>query len=74
MKKILQGECTHEVKVTRMFDGYGVRVYTNGELNAETKVRDRIDIGPAAKDLLRWEDKLGNISDYASASRHRQKT
>jgi len=62
---------THEVKVTRIGDGWNVRIYTNGEVNQETRVYDRTRIGPVAREMLRWEDKCGNISKAASAARKR---
>lgn len=69
---LMQGECSHEVKVTRIpGKGYGVRVFTNGKLNQEATAPTRADIGPVARSLLRMEDKCGNISNYASRARHR---
>jgi hypothetical protein len=43
----------------------------NGELNAENRCRGKAHIGAACRDLLRWESKLGNWSDYADNSRSR---
>lgn len=71
MQRCLLGKVKHEVKVTRMQEGYGVRVYTDGELNQETRVDDRSQIGYAARDMLRWEDKCGNLSELAGAARAR---
>jgi len=71
MQNVMVGECVHEVKVTRLGSGWGVRVFTNGVLNQQTTVYSRQDIGAAARDMLRMEDKCGNISDYASRARHR---
>ena len=71
MQRCLMGDVEHEVRVTRMQDGYGVRVFTNGELNQEMRVDSRNEIGKAARDMLRWEDKCGNISAFASAARKR---
>jgi hypothetical protein len=72
-KKIGAGRCEHRVAVTRIGDGYNIRVYLNDELNQESRVYDRMFIQPEAKDMLRWEDKMGNYSDYADSARHRNK-
>lgn len=69
--RVMLGDCEHEVKVTRLADGWGVRVFTNGVLNQETTVYSRADIGAAARGMLRMEDKCGNISKFASAARYR---
>ncbi len=70
-QKVAIGACTHEVTVRRIGKWWHCRVFTNGQLNQECKVNQRSHIGAACRDLLRWEDKCGNISDYASAARHR---
>jgi hypothetical protein len=72
-QKVGAGACTHEVKVTRIGDGYNIRVFVNGTLNQESRVYDRAFISAEARDMLRWEDKLGNISKYADRARHRLK-
>ena len=72
MKKVLQGEAAHTVKVTRIKGhGYGVRVLVDGAVNQEALAATRGDIGIVAKQLLRMEDKCGNISDFAHSARHR---
>lgn len=72
MKKVMQGEVAHTVKVTRIKGhGYGVRVLVNGAVNQEALAPTREDIGKVAKDLLRMEDKCGNLSHFADSSRHR---
>lgn len=63
--------CTHEIKVTYLGKGlYGCRCFTNGILNQEIRVTKNL-IRKACRDMLRWEDKCGNWSDYAHSSRHR---
>lgn len=72
MNRVLLGNVTHEVKVTRIpGKGYGVRIFTNGELNQEALAETRVDIGRIARDLLRMEDKCGNLSNYADRARFR---
>lgn len=61
----------HEVKVTKIGSGWNVRVYTNGEVSQEVRVFDRSRIGIAAREMLRWEDKCGNLSKFASNARNR---
>jgi hypothetical protein len=71
MKRVLLGECQHEISVRKIGNGYNVRVFVNGELNQEARCVDRSGIGYTARSLLRWEDKCGNISKFASAARAR---
>lgn len=70
-KRVLLGPVKHDVEVRRIGDGYNIRVYVNGELNQEARVPNKSMISFAARSLLRWEDKCGNISDFASAARAR---
>ena len=71
IQRCLVGECSHEVKVTRINGNYHVRVFLNGSLNQEAVTYDRSDIAYTCKTLLRWEDKCGNISQFASSARER---
>lgn len=72
MKVIIGGAVKHEIKVTRIKTKlWGVRCFTNGILNQEIQVQCKADIGVAAADMLRLEDKCGNHSDQATASRER---
>jgi phage-related protein len=73
LQRMLQGSCEHRVQVTRIGDGYNIRVFTNDTLNQEARVYDRQHIGTEAKSMLRMEDKCGNISKYADAARFRNK-
>jgi hypothetical protein len=36
MQRMLQGACEHKVVVTRIGDGYNIRVYMNDTLNQES--------------------------------------
>lgn len=72
IQRMFLGVVTHQIRVTRIKSGtWGVRCYTNGELNQEIQVHTRGDIGRAAREMLRMEDKCGNISLYADAARTR---
>ena len=73
MKRVLLGQCEHEVQVRKIGNGYNVRIYVNGELNQEARCQSKSDISYTARDLLRWEDKCGNISAFASAARERHR-
>lgn len=72
MRSMMMGDVDHEIKVTNIGGKYHCRLFTNGKLNQEVAVSDRSLIGPACTEMLRWEDKMGNKSDYASSARKRQ--
>jgi hypothetical protein len=71
MKRLLLGEVEHEVTVRNINGSYHCRVFVNGELNQEAVCYSKRDIGYTCRNLLRWEDKCGNISKFASAARER---
>lgn len=71
LQNMLLCECEHSVKVTRIGDGWNIRVFTNQKLNQEARVYDRMDIRKEIHSMLRMEDKCGNISQMASRSRDR---
>ena len=61
----------HDIKVTRIGKGWNVRCFRDGKVIDEIRVFARVDIGVAIKEMLRWEDKMGAISDMAFKSRKR---
>ena len=72
LRTVIQGDCIHDVKVTFMKKvGYIISVFTNGIKNQTFTVKDRIDIGPEIRSMLRMEDKCGNWSNMAHRSRFR---
>lgn len=71
MQRCIVGPCEHEVTVRCINGRYHVRVFLNGVLNQEAVCESRADIGWTARSLLRWEDKCGNISDFARSARER---
>jgi len=73
MQRVLLGSCQHDVKVTRIKDGWNIRVFVNDVLNQESRVYDRLYIQSEIRDMLRMEDKCGNISNMADSSRFRNK-
>ncbi len=71
MQRTCVGSCEHTVTSRKIGTGWNIRVFLNGILNQEMRVYARNLIGAAARDMLRWEDKCGNISQFSSHSRHR---
>lgn len=73
MQSMLNGLVIHSIKVTYLGNNwYGCRCYLNGELNQEIQVEGKENIRAACRSMLRMEDKCGNISNYAGASRMRE--
>ena len=71
IQRCLVGECEHEVTVRNINGRYHVRVLLNGMVNQEAVCESKLNIGFTARSLLRWEDKCGNISQFASSARER---
>lgn len=71
IQRCIVGDCTHEVTVRKINGKYHVRVLLDGVVNQEAVCNGKADIGFTARSLLRWEDKCGNISEFASAARER---
>ena len=71
IQRCLVGECEHEVTVRNINGRYHVRVLVNGVVNQEAVCESKLHIGYTCRSLLRWEDKCGNISDFASSARER---
>ena len=71
MQRCIVGNCEHEITVRNINGQYHVRVFLDGVLNQEAVCESKVDIAFTARSLLRWEDKCGNISAFASAARER---
>lgn len=71
IQRCIVGECEHEVTVRNINGRYHVRVLLNGVVNQEAVCESKLNIGFTARSLLRWEDKCGNISQFASSARAR---
>ena len=71
LKKVLQGPVEHDVKVTFLGKGYGIRIMLNGQINQESFAKHKDEIGKEIQSMLRMEDKCGNISNMAHRSRMR---
>jgi hypothetical protein len=65
------GDVEHSTKTTFLGKGWGVRIFTNGEINSEAFVTEKEEIGTAIRSMLRMEDKCGNYSKMAHNSRMR---
>lgn len=72
LKRMFVGECTH---TTSVISQGGIKwicnVLLNGEINQTQTVFTKGDIRKAIHDMLRWEDKCGNISKMAHSARMR---
>jgi hypothetical protein len=67
------GPCRHSTKVTALGNGlWGCRVFVDEGLNQEMVVDNKADIRKAIHNMLRMEDKCGNISKMASSARMRE--
>jgi len=71
IQRCIVGECEHEVTVRCINGRYHVRVLLNGVVNQEAVCESKLNIGLTARNLLRWEDKCGNISKFAGSARER---
>ncbi len=71
MQRCLVGKCEHEITVRRIGKWWYCRVLLDGFPNQELAVDSRDLIGKACREMLRWEDKCGNYSEFASNSRKR---
>jgi hypothetical protein len=60
------------VKVTRIKNRYHARLWWEGKIFDEMACSSKADIGWICREMLRWFDKLGGTSPFASAARKRQ--
>lgn len=61
------------IKVTRLGRRYHARLFVNGKVRDEWACQLKQDVGYVCWQLLRWYDKTGGKSAWASASRMRPK-
>ena len=72
LRTVINGPSIHDVDVTYLKGaGYSIRVLVDGKVNQTSVVKDKIDVGPEIRSMLRMEDKCGNISNMAHRSRMR---
>ena len=65
---------TLSIKTTRINDRWHARLYKKEKIVDEMACNDRRDIGYICKEMLRWYDKMGGVSDMATSSRRRNKS
>ena len=65
-------EPTYDTKTTNIAGYYHCRLFRDGKLVSEIRCSFKEDIGWCFREMLRWQDKLGFISKFASAARERQ--
>lgn len=63
-----------EIKVIKINDRWHARLFLQGKVIDEMACNCSEDIGLICKEMLRWYDKLGGDSKYASDARHREST
>ena len=62
---------SYTTKVTRLANGYGCRIFKDGQLILEGRCLTRREIAPTFRDLLRTIDKLGCGDRFTHAARMR---
>jgi len=63
----------YTTKVTRLGNGYGLRVYRGDKVVSSGFAQTKAEVAPKLKEMLRWVEKTGHGSTMASASRARRK-
>ena len=61
-----------EVKVTRIADRWHARLWVDGAIVDHMACENKIDTGWICREMLRWHDKTGGESTFASRARDRQ--
>lgn len=61
-----------EIKVRNINSEYHARLYEGNTLLDEMSCSLKEDIGFICREMLRWQDKLGNTNAWTSFSRKRQ--
>jgi hypothetical protein len=64
-----------DTKVTKINDRFHIRLINTKteKVLDEAICKERIEIQPCIKELLRWHSKMGGTSQMAHSSRHRNK-
>lgn len=63
-----------EIKVTKIGARWHARMFADGVVRDEMSCEISEDIGWICREMLRWHDKCGGVSAFASAARERQLT
>lgn len=60
-----------QVKVTNLNGEYHLRYIVDGDVVSEYACELKEDIGFAGREMLRWQHKLGNVTDWTTSARNR---
>lgn len=66
-----KGQTKYTTKTTWLGKEYGCRIYSDDLLIVEARVKNKIEIGAAYRDMLRTLDKMGG-DEFTSAARKRK--
>jgi hypothetical protein len=58
-------------KLTRIGNWWHCQVFANGKLYDELRCDTKADIGWCFREIMRWYDKMGGCSKWASSARKR---
>lgn len=61
-----------EIKVTRINGEFHARLFEGERLLDEMSCKNKSDIGWICREMLRWQDKLGNSNSWTTKARERQ--
>ena len=62
------------IKVTRIKNNYHARLYNkDGRVLDEMACKEKQDIGYICREMLRWQNKMGNVTPWTDFARSRQK-
>ena len=62
------------IKVTRIKNNYHARLYNqDGRILDEMACKEKQDIGYICREMLRWQNKMGNVTPWTDSARRRQK-
>ena len=63
-----------EIKVTKIDKRWHARLLEDGKILDEMACLAKQDIGWICREMLRWQDKMGNTNAWTSSARKRQIT
>lgn len=66
-------EMKMEMKITRINNKFHARLLSDtGEVLDEMACTLKADIGHICREMLRWQDKMGNTTEWTRSARERQ--
>jgi hypothetical protein len=60
-----------EIKVTNINGVYHIRYFVGGSLKSEYACELKEDIGFTSREMLRWQHKTGNVTEWTASARSR---